>query len=109
MISDSELLGVMKKLDIPSDLFTEMKIGYEVELEHGLSAGRYNVTDDDPIKTACIAYVHILEFPQYYTYPKYGLKATEKYFDKIKLEKSPHDEQLPIKRELFKDSHWSIV
>ena len=41
--------------------------GMNVELEHGLSDRRTNVTDDDPHVTAKIALAHLDEFPDYYT------------------------------------------
>jgi len=44
----------------------QFKKGLEVEMEHGLNDPETNVTDDDPILTAKIAWAHLKEFPDYY-------------------------------------------
>ena len=41
--------------------------GMNVELEHGTVNPGTNITDDDPEKTAKIAWAHLLEDPDYYT------------------------------------------
>jgi len=41
--------------------------GMNVELEHGLIDLETNVTNDDALMTAKIAYAHLKEFPDYYT------------------------------------------
>ncbi|NLE06475.1 MAG: hypothetical protein GX638_16950 [Crenarchaeota archaeon] len=41
--------------------------GYQVEMEHGTKAGKYNVTNDDPVSTIKIAAAHLLELKDYYT------------------------------------------
>ena len=45
----------------------QLRIGMNVELEHGLHDARTNVSDDDPHVTAKIALAHLNEFPDYYT------------------------------------------
>lgn len=45
----------------------QLRIGMEVELEHGTHDLRSNVTDDDETVTAKIAWAHLNEFPDYYT------------------------------------------
>lgn len=45
------------------DQFTR---GLNVEREHGQVASETNVTDDDPVETAKIAWVHLKELPDYY-------------------------------------------
>ncbi|HLI31783.1 MAG TPA: DUF5661 family protein [Solirubrobacteraceae bacterium] len=45
----------------------QLRMGMDVELEHGLQSAVTNVTDDDPIFTAKIALAHLNEFPDYYT------------------------------------------
>ena len=45
----------------------QLRIGMEVELEHGLHDLLTNVTDNDPIVTAKIALAHLNEFADYYT------------------------------------------
>jgi hypothetical protein len=43
-----------------------LRRGIKVELEHGLSNYKTNVTNDDLLITAKIALAHIYEFPDYY-------------------------------------------
>ena len=45
----------------------EFRAGMDVELEHGQRDPRTNVTDDDELVTAKIAWAHLNEFPDYYT------------------------------------------
>jgi hypothetical protein len=45
----------------------EFRAGMDVELEHRLHDTETNVTNDDPRVTACIAWAHLKEFPDYYT------------------------------------------
>ena len=45
----------------------QLRIGMNVELEHGLHDVLTNVSDDDPHVTAKIALAHLNEFPDYYT------------------------------------------
>ncbi len=45
----------------------EFLMGLNVELEHGRHDHQTNVTNDDPIKTAKIAWAHLKELPDYYT------------------------------------------
>lgn len=47
--------------------FEQFRMGLEVELEHGSVDPRTNVTDNDPILTAKIAWAHLNELPDYYT------------------------------------------
>lgn len=54
-------LGVMDEVDLE-----QMRIGMEVELEHGRRDALTNVTDDDPLLTAKIALAHLREMPDYY-------------------------------------------
>lgn len=45
----------------------QLRLGMEVELEHGLHDHLTNITDDKPLLTAKIALAHLREFPDYYT------------------------------------------
>lgn len=45
----------------------QLRMGMDVELEHGTRDPATNVTDDDAITTAKIAWAHLNEFPDYYT------------------------------------------
>lgn len=58
----AERLGVSDEVDLE-----QLRIGMEVELEHGRRDPLTNVTDDDPILTAKIALAHLREMPDYYT------------------------------------------
>ena len=54
-------LGVADEVDLE-----QLKIGMEVELEHGRRDPVTNVTNDDPVLTAKIALAHLRELPDYY-------------------------------------------
>lgn len=45
----------------------QLRMGMDVELEHGTHDLQTNVTDDDVVVTAKIARAHLNEFPDYYT------------------------------------------
>lgn len=55
------------KIDISKYDINQIKMGMKVELEHGFKAGKFDVTNDDPIKTLKIALAHLNEDPKYYT------------------------------------------
>jgi hypothetical protein len=50
----------------PFDL-EQLRMGMDVELEHGTRDLATNVTDDDVTATAKIARAHLNEFPDYYS------------------------------------------
>ena len=58
----AERLGVTNEVDLE-----QLRIGMQVELEHGGRDQLTNVTDDDPLLTAKIALAHLRELPDYYT------------------------------------------
>jgi Protein of unknown function (DUF5661) len=45
----------------------QLRMGMDVELEHGTQDEETNVTDDDVVTTAKIARAHLNEFPDYYS------------------------------------------
>ena len=45
----------------------QLRMGMDVELEHGTHDPETNVTDDDVVVTAKIARAHLNEFPDYYS------------------------------------------
>lgn len=45
----------------------QLRLGMNVELEHGTQDAETNVTDDDVTVTAKIARAHLNEFPDYYS------------------------------------------
>lgn len=59
----AELLGIdWSKFDVQ-----QFRMGLDVELEHGLTDLKTNVTQDDELTTGKIALAHLNEFPDYYT------------------------------------------
>jgi CBS domain-containing protein len=58
----AERLGVTGVVDLE-----QLRIGMEVELEHGRRDPLTDVTDDDPLLTAKIALAHLRELSDYYT------------------------------------------
>lgn len=68
-LDNVEQLG--RGLGVKFDTFTptDLQIGMDVELEHGLKGplnGVFNVTNDDPTMTAKIALAHLAERGDYY-------------------------------------------
>ncbi len=59
----ADKLGV--NLDVIS--LETLKIGVEIEFEHGNVDRKTNVTNNDLVKTMKIALAHLNEFPDYYT------------------------------------------
>jgi len=59
-------------------------IGMNIELEHGTINSQTNITDDDPIMTGKIAYIHMKEIPgtgnnnDYYSLLKKYVESNEK-------------------------------
>ena len=45
----------------------QFRMGLDVELEHGLRDAETNITNDEPIETAKIAWAHLKEYGDYYT------------------------------------------
>ena len=45
----------------------QFRMGMDVELEHGRTNKKTNVTNDNPLLTGKIALAHLNEFPDYYT------------------------------------------
>ena len=57
-----EKLGIdWSKFDVE-----QFRMGMDVELEHGKTSPRTNVTNDDPMLTGKIALAHLNEFSDYY-------------------------------------------
>jgi Protein of unknown function (DUF5661) len=69
-VSADEARGVGEQIGIdwessPFDV-EQLRIGMEVEFEHGSHDPQTNVTDDEPIVTGKIAWAHLKEFADYY-------------------------------------------
>ena len=62
-----QVAALAAQLGVTGDVDPELlRIGMEVELEHGRRDPLTNVTDDDPLLTAKIALAHLREMPDYY-------------------------------------------
>ena len=59
----------------------QLRMGMDVELEHGTHDLATNVTDDDVVVTAKIARAHLNEFPDYYTRLAVMEAEAESYWD----------------------------
>lgn len=68
------------KLNPKKISLVEWTYGMNVELEHGRVNRRTNVTNDNFLKTAKIALVHIMEFPDYYKRLKKLESNAEKFW-----------------------------
>lgn len=80
MFELEDVYYVASLLNIKFDKFSadDLLEGMNVELEHGLTNIKTNVTDDDLVMTAKIALAHLNEFPNYYN-KEYGLKTFEEF------------------------------
>ena len=68
-LDDARSIGEELGIDWETSTFPpeQLLAGMLVELEHGTATDpRVNVTDDDPVATAKIAWAHLLESPDYY-------------------------------------------
>ena len=59
----------------------QFRRGMDVELEHGAHDPETNVTDDDMVMTAKIAWAHLKEFPDYYDRLEKMEEEAEAYWD----------------------------
>ncbi len=66
-IEQARIIGVQAGIDFSQCDLEEFRKGLAVELEHGSINPLTNVTDDDEILTAKIAWAHLKEIPDYYT------------------------------------------
>lgn len=75
-IEDAKDLGNRLGIDWKNSKFTaeQFRQGIEVEYEHGSKDKDTDVTHDDPVKTAKVAWAHLKELPDYYS----RLKVMEK-------------------------------
>lgn len=86
MFNENDIINIAKLLNVNFDKFNQADFlrGINIELEHGTTNFKTNVTDDNLITTAKIALAHLNEFPNYYNL-EYGLPMFEKFL-KYKLE-----------------------
>jgi len=64
---EAKVIGERVGIDFTKISIEEFTKGLAVELEHGTAHAETNVTNDDEITTAKIAWAHLLEIPDYYT------------------------------------------
>ncbi len=64
---EARILGETVGVDFLKYDLEEFRKGLSVELEHGTAHSETNVTDDNEITTAKIAWAHLMEIPDYYT------------------------------------------
>ncbi|MCA9487873.1 MAG: hypothetical protein KC516_02835 [Nanoarchaeota archaeon] len=86
-IKEAESVG--KRLGIKWNKFDpeQFRIGMGVELEHGKSSKKTDVTKDDSLKTGKIALAHLNEFPDYYTRLLKMEEKAERFWKKKKIKK----------------------
>ncbi len=64
---EAQVIGEKVGIDFSKYDLEEFRKGLAVELEHGTVDSRTNVTGDDEVVTAKIAWAHLKEIPDYYT------------------------------------------
>ena len=62
----------------------QFRMGLDVELEHGLRDAETNITNDEPIETAKIAWAHLKEYGDYYTRLEAMEREAEEYWKERK-------------------------
>lgn len=65
---EAEQIGENIGIDWQKIDLGQFRLGLSVELEHGLVDPQTNVTNDDLQMTGKIAWAHLNEIPDYYTY-----------------------------------------
>lgn len=65
---EAKQIGESIRVDWSKVDLEQFRLGLGVELEHGLIDPETNVTDDNLQMTGKIAWAHIKEIPDYYTY-----------------------------------------
>ncbi len=77
-----EAKEVGEELGLDWSLFNveQLRMGMDVELEHGTRISHTNITNDNPVMTGKIALAHLNEFPDYYTRLDKLEKEAEKYW-----------------------------
>ncbi len=68
-LDEATRLGTQIGVDWASSPFdvSQFQLGLAIELEHGTHDPQTDVTGDNPIMTAKIAWAHLKEIPDYYT------------------------------------------
>ena len=66
-VDEARKIGNQLRLDWTKVDLDQFRSGLEVELEHGAHDPETDVTGDDMLLTAKIAWAHLKEFPDYYS------------------------------------------
>jgi len=66
-VQEATELGDRLGIDWSKYNVEQFQMGLSVELEHGLHDSETNVTNDDDLITAKIAWTHLKEIPDYYS------------------------------------------
>jgi hypothetical protein len=66
-LQEAKKIGEKVGIDFATISLEQFRIGLGVELEHGSHDPETDVSGDDPIITAKIAWAHLKELPDYYT------------------------------------------
>ena len=82
--TEQEAKEVGEKIGIKWDKFdvNQLRMGMDVELEHGTIDPNTNVSNDDPITTGKIALAHLNEFPDYYDRLEKMEKEADEFWEK---------------------------
>ncbi len=64
---EAKMIGERIGINFAEHSLEEFKMGLSVELEHGSRDSETDVTHDDELLTAKIAWAHLKEIPDYYT------------------------------------------
>lgn len=64
---EAKVIGQKAGIDFSVCNLEEFRKGLAIELEHGTINDETNVTDDNELLTAKIAWAHLKEIPDYYT------------------------------------------
>lgn len=81
-LEEAKRIGEILRIDWQKLDVEQLRMGMDVELEHGLRDPKTNVTNDDPLMTGKIALAHLNEFPDYYTRLEKLEKEAEDYWSK---------------------------
>ena len=65
--AEAERIGTQVGINFSECSLEEFRKGLMIELEHGTKDLETNVTNDDELLTAKIAWAHLKEIPDYYT------------------------------------------
>lgn len=81
-IKEARIIGNSLGIKWEEVSLEEFTMGINVEFEHGTRYPETNVTNNDKILTAKIAWAHLKEFPDYYTRLEKMEKEAEAYWAK---------------------------